>query len=119
MRRGDDGSCQRKFNLRAFVSLILGFCGIGLSVTGLVDLFTELSPEEVTVHALHACHNVLALLFIVFFVWHIVLNWRPLRNYLGKTSRLPSVSRELILASAIVVGLLVASVVSQFYAHGQ
>jgi len=85
----------------------IGLCGMGLPVTGLVNHFRELSPVTVAAHAWHSAHNVLGVLFVFFSVWHIVLNRRPLWNYLrSKTSRVLSISRELVLAWVVVVSVL-------------
>ena len=71
---------DRKFNLRAFAVLMITFSGLGLPVTGLVNHFYGFAPLSVERHAWMSAHNVLALLFTVFTVWHVVLNRRALWN---------------------------------------
>jgi hypothetical protein len=111
---------RKRLNVRAFVALMLGFCGVGLPVTGLVNHFKEFSPVSAEGHAWHSSHNVLGVLFIVFSIWHIVLNRRPLWNHLrSRTSRVLSVSRELALAGLIVASALFMFVGHEFIAHGR
>jgi uncharacterized membrane protein YbhN (UPF0104 family) len=98
---------KKRLNVRALVALLLGFCGVGLPVTGLVNHFKEFSPVSAEGHAWHSSHNVLGVLLVVFSIWHIVLNRRLLWNHLrSKTSRVPYVSRELALAGIIVASVL-------------
>ena len=111
---------KKRINVRAFVAIGIGLCGMGLPVTGLVNHFRELSPVTVAAHAWHSAHNVLGVLFVFFSVWHIVLNRRPMWDYLrSKTSRVPSISRELALAGVIVASVLFVFVAHEFIAHGQ
>ena len=111
---------KNKLNVRAFVAIGSGICGLGLPVTGLVNHFGEFSPLTVEGHAWHSSHNVLGVLFVLFSTWHIVLNRRPLWNYLkSKTSRVPSLSRELAFAGVIVASILFVFIAHEFIAHGQ
>ena len=111
---------KKRLNVRAFVAITIGLCGMGLPVTGLVNHFRELSPVTVAAHAWHSAHNVLGVLFVLFSIWHIVLNRRPMWDYLrSKTSRVPSISRELALAGVIVASVLFVFVAHEFIAHGQ
>jgi hypothetical protein len=81
---------NKKLNVRAFGALMIGFCGVGLPVTGVVNHLNEFSPVLVEGHAWHSSHNVLGVLFLVFSFWHIVLNRRPLWNYIrSKASGFP------------------------------
>ena len=111
---------KKRLNVRAFVAIGIGLCGIGLPVTGLVNHFRELSPATVEGHAWHSSHNVLGVLFVIFSIWHIVLNRRPMWDYLrSKTSRVLSISRELVLAWVVVVSVLLMFVAHEFIAHQQ
>jgi hypothetical protein len=111
---------KKKLNVRAFVALMIGFCGVGLPVTGVVNHLNEFSLFSVARHAWHSSHNVLGAIFVVFSIWHIVLNRRPLWNYIrSKASFVPSVSREFVLASIIFASLLVVFVGHEFLAHGR
>ena len=102
-----------KFNARAFVALMVAFSGLGLPVTGLANHVYGFSPLSAARHAWMSAHNILGLLFVVFSIWHIVLNRRALWNHLRSTAaRIPSVSRE-----AVVAGVLVAIVLLLFAGH--
>lgn len=110
---------NKKLSVRAFVALMIGFCGIGLPVTGVLIHLNEFSPVLAAGHAWHSSHNVLGVLFVVFSVWHIVLNRRPLWNYIrSKALCVPSVSREFVLACIIFASLLVVFVGHEFLAYG-
>lgn len=97
---------SRKFNTRAFVALGMVFAGLGLPVTGVVNHLYGLAPMTVTRHAWMSAHNILGLLFVVFAIWHVVLNRRALWSHLRSgAARVPAFSREVALAGS-VVGLL-------------
>ncbi len=53
---------NKKLNVRAFVALMIGFCVVGLPVTGVVNHLNEFSPVSVEGHAWHSSHNVLGVL---------------------------------------------------------
>ena len=90
-------------NIRAFVALVIAFSGCGLPVTGIANHLYGFDPPSVTRHAWMSAHNVLGLLFVVFSTWHIALNRRPLLRHLhGVAARIPTVSREALLAGAVV-----------------
>jgi hypothetical protein len=107
---------DKKLNVRAFVALMIGFCGVGLPVTGVINHNNEFSLVSVKSHVWHSSHNVLGVLFVVFSIWHIVLNRRPLWNYIR--SKASGVSREFVFAGIIVASLLVVFVGHEFFAHG-
>ena len=97
----------RKFNTRAFVALMIAFSGLGLPVTGIANHVYGSLPLTAARHAWMSAHNILGLLFVVFSIWHIVLNRRGLRNHIkGVAARVPAVSREGMLAGVVVALLL-------------
>jgi amino acid permease len=109
----------RRLRVRAFVAIVLAFSGVGLPLTGLVNHFRESLPVSAEDHAWQGSHAVLGILFVAFSVWHIVLNRRPLWNHIrSRTSRFPSVSRELALAGIVVASILFLIVGQEFVAHG-
>lgn len=96
---------------RAFVALAMAFSAIGLPVTGIANHLRQFDDLTRARHAWMSAHNVLALIFVVFAVWHVALNWRPLaRHVRGLAERFPSVSREAALAAALVGSLLLLAV---------
>ena len=98
-------SPDRRFDGRAFVTLMVAFSGVGLPVTGVANHVLAFSPLSLERHAWMSAHNVLGLLFTVFSIWHLALNRRALWNHLvGAASRASTVSRE-AMAAVVVVGL--------------
>jgi len=96
---------KKPFNKRAFVSTGMFISAIGLPMSGLMNhylAFDILSSER---HLWMSVHNVLGVLFTIFAIWHIILNWRQLINYIKKKTQ-TVISREFIAAVAIVFGFL-------------
>lgn len=99
---------MKSFNHRAFVALAIAFSGIGLPVTGIANHLYQFDPMGTARHAWMAAHNILGFLFAAFSILHVVINRRALGNYLrGLVTRAPSLSRESLLAGAMV-GVLTA-----------
>ncbi len=110
---------ERKFSLRAFTALMITFSGLGLPVTGIANHYYGFDPMSVERHAWMSAHNVLAVLFTVFVVWHVVLNRRPLWSHLkGLAARVPRASREAVVAGAVVAVALLLFVGHAFHAGG-
>jgi hypothetical protein len=83
------------------------FSGLGLPITGMANHAHQFESMNVARHAWMAAHNSLGLLFIVFSVWHIVLNRQSLFNHLrGMAASIPAVSREMIAAITLVAFVL-------------
>jgi hypothetical protein len=98
---------RNKFNIRAFVVFVITFCCLGLPITGIANHDYGFSVLTVTRHAWMSAHNILGLLFVVFSIWHIVLNRKALSNYITVfTARASFVSREAVLAGALVMLIL-------------
>lgn len=101
----------RKFNVRAFVTLMIVSTCLVLPVTGIANHFYGFSPPTTARHVWMTAHNMSGLIFTVFLVWHVVLNRRVLwgqvkilaaRNAFG--------GRELLIAGAVMaVALLIVS----------
>ncbi len=99
------GVARRPFHWRAFWSLLLAATVVGLPWTGIENHLLGFDGLTVQRHAWMSAHNVLALLFAVAVVAHVVLNGRALlRHARGVASRL--VSREALVAVALTAGLL-------------
>lgn len=108
----------RKLNLRGLVALMLAISGFGLPITGLVNHFYAQLPASVAGHAWMSAHNALGVLFVMFSVWHVVLNQRALLNYIRMTADgLPILGREALLACAIVILALVVSAGHAFHVN--
>ena len=101
---------KKSLNTRSFVGLVIAFSGLGLPLTGVANHFYGFS-WTMERHAWMSAHNALGVLFVVFAIWHIVLNRRALWNHVrGTVAWIPGVSRELALASALVAVMLLLSV---------
>ncbi|MEW6442215.1 MAG: DUF4405 domain-containing protein [bacterium] len=108
---------DRKFNVRAFVALMMTFTGVGLPPTGLANHFHEFTALSVARHAWMSAHNVLGLLFTVFTVWHVILNRRGLWKHLnGPSGHTPEARREALIAGAVVAVVLLIFVGHAFHA---
>lgn len=66
----------KTWNMRAFVALAMTFSGLCLPVTGYANHVYQFAPMSVARHAWMAAHNVLAVQFTVFAIWHAILNRR-------------------------------------------
>ncbi len=109
-----------RFNLRAFVSLMIAATGLGLPVTGVFNHVYGFAPLTLERHAWMSAHNVLGVLFVGFSVWHVVLNRRALWRHLSSTAaRLPALSREALVAGAIVAAAVAAVVGHALHAGGR
>lgn len=87
---------------------------LGLLITGVANHIYGLSSMTPARHTWMAAHNVLGLLFVIFSVWHVVLNRRMLWNHLRNTS---IVGREMLLVGIIV--MLAALFVSHAFLLGE
>jgi hypothetical protein len=53
-------------------------------------------------------HNVFAILFVTGLIWHLVFNWKPLRNYIvSRATHHLNLIREMLAAMAILLVLVV------------
>jgi len=92
---------ERKFNKRAFLSVGMFISFIGLPISGYMNHILGFSEMFVERHLWMSVHNVLAIFFCFFSIWHIKLNWKPLKNAARKMSDL-IISREALYAIALV-----------------
>jgi hypothetical protein len=109
---------KKPFNRRAFAALAACVSGLGLPVTGYMNHLYQFSPMTPARHAWMMAHNLLGVLFVIFALWHAVLNRRALAGYLrGGMKRLRGISREAALAFLLVAGLLLFFVGISFHAR--
>ncbi len=103
----------KRFNVRAFVALILAAATLGLVVTGGRIHIHQGSLIVSDDHAWSDAHAILAALFATFSIWHIVLNRHALLKYAADWAAWPlSVSRE-----AKAIGAVLAAIVLLFIVH--
>jgi hypothetical protein len=113
------GKTSRKFNIRSFVALMIAFSGLGLPITGIANHIYGFTPLTLERHIWMSAHNILGLIFCIFSIWHIALNRRPLVGYLkGIGFSLSFLSREAMLAGAIVTVILLFFIGHAFHAGG-
>jgi hypothetical protein len=98
------------FRTRAFVTTAAALSGLTLPVTGIACHLADegFSPAR---HAWVAAHAVLGLLFVVFGIWHVCLNWRGLTRHLRSAVQgraLPG--REALCAVSVVLVVLALAV---------
>lgn len=96
---------QEKFNKRAFVSAGMFISFIGLPFSGYMNHILGFDPLIRERHIWMSLHNVLGLFFLIFSVWHMKLNWKPLTNYFRKVKGM-IVSREVICAASVILFFL-------------
>ncbi len=109
-----DATCK-PFNYRAFWSLLAAVTVAGLPWTGIENHLHQLDTLTVERHAWMAAHNILATLFVIAVVAHLVMNYRPLLRYArGLVGRVLPLSREAIVALVLTAGLLLL-----FVGHAQ
>ena len=96
---------KKSFNKRAFISIVLFTAGLILPVSGIMNHNLQFDPLTSERHFWMAVHNMSALLFGVFAVLHISLNWRVLIHYAQKVKSI-SVSKEAFAAVTLVLCLV-------------
>ena len=102
---------KESFNLRAFITLMAVCTGAGLPLTGLGNHLWQHAYFSPVRHTFMAIHNVLALLFCVFTIWHILLNRRALAGYIRSgVAQARAVTREMIYALAFTAAALLVAV---------
>jgi len=102
---------RKPFHARAFVASVAAISGSGLPVTGLGSHLCQAYPVTPSYHAWMTIHWSLAIVFVVFAVWHVVLNRRALLRHLrGASPRIREVSREAVFAVTLVAVVVFAAV---------
>jgi hypothetical protein len=93
---------NKKFNKRAFISVGLLVSGIGLPFSGLMNHFTGFDPMTTARHFWMSVHDISGILFTIFAITHIILNWRSIKNYAVNLKGI-IISREALAAISIVI----------------
>lgn len=105
------GGARRRFDFRAFWSVLLAATIVGLPWTGIVLHAAGHAGDAGAVHGWMAAHWALAVLFTSAALGHLVLNGRALVRHLrGLVGRAIPVSREALTALAITAALLALAV---------
>jgi ferredoxin len=107
----DHAIINNSFNKRAFISIAMLMAGVILPVSGIMNhlyQFERLTPQR---HFWMSVHNMAGILFLIFAIIHVTLNWRPLVHHVRRTA-------EIVLSKeAIVAVVLVLAVVGLFAMH--
>jgi len=110
---------KKKFNWRAFVSVLTAISCIGMTFSGVI-LFV-VPPGRIanwsgwtlmllTKHQWSALHLWFSLIFVVVAIWHLLLNWKPFINYFkDKASRTFALRLEWTAAVILCAGVLIAT----------
>jgi hypothetical protein len=100
---------SRRFNLRALLSLVMFGSFIFLPSFGLALHLSANAPFQPTQHLLMTIHNLAGIIFMFSLILHLVLNWRPLWNYIKMAvGKVGMYRKELVVAAlllAIPLGL--------------
>ncbi len=96
---------QRQFNRRSFISAAMFVAGIALPLSGYMNhllQFEEMTRER---HFWMTVHNVSAILFAIFIILHLTLNWKPFVRYIKTLSGI-RISKEALWAIGLVVSIV-------------
>ena len=109
---------KKPFNLRAFVAVAAATAGLGLPFTGYANHLLQMEFMTQRRHAWMSAHNSLGLAFVLFAVWHVVLNQRVFLNYFrGAASHWRNMSREVLWAAGLVIIVVVVAVGHTLHHH--
>jgi hypothetical protein len=107
---------DQAFDKRAFISIVMAFAGLGLPITGYANHLHQFDSMTVQRHIWMAAHNSLGIIFMVFAIWHAILNRRPLLKHVkGIAIKGIRLRRELIYAVAMISILLLIFVGHAFH----
>lgn len=115
---GVNMEAKNKFNHRAFTSIGMFLSGIGIPFSGLMNHLTGFDPLTVERHLWMSVHNMLGLFFVIFSVWHIKLNWKPLKNHIKKAAVF-FISREAAYAVTLIAFFLMLIIIHAFHLNVQ
>lgn len=103
-----NANAEGRWNQRRFVALGAALSGLALPATGLAD---HLAGERGDPARWSIVHTSLGTVFVVFATWHCILNRRALLRYVrGTLASRVVVGREMLVAAAIVGGVLTLTV---------
>jgi hypothetical protein len=109
---------EKRFNSRAFVVLVVAAAGIGLPISGLGNHVLQLDSLTGNRHAWMSAHNGLAVLFLTFVVWHLILNRNAFLHHVrGAAADWRPISREALWATTLVAVVLAVAVGHALHAH--
>jgi len=118
----EDQMKKRKFKFRAFIALMMLWSFVLETVSGVVLYivppgrianWTNWKLWGYTKHQWAAMHTIFGYVFLIFAVWHIYYNWKPILNYIrSKVKAGLRMRMELTLSLLITVLVFIATVIS-------
>lgn len=99
---------KKPFNKRAFISTALFVSGFSLPFTGFMNHYLQFEKLTLERHFWMSAHDIAGILFMIFTILHISLNWRVFVSYVKKAQKM-FISKEALTAIAfviIIVGLV-------------
>ncbi len=110
---------KKRFNKRAFISLITFFLSLAVFITGIILLvmpdatlaywnkWTFLNLEK---NDWESFHGVVSIYFSAIIIFHIIENWKPMLSYMkSKTNEKFKNKRELFFASIVSLTIIIGS----------
>ncbi len=94
----------KKLDKRAFTSIGLLLASIIMPVSILLRHTISFGDSEESVRLFTGIHSSTGVVFVFFFIVHLVLNWKAVKKYLG-SERGP---RKEVLVSVCLVALIIA-----------
>lgn len=107
----DNMTVKKKFNYRAFVSVLSTLCFITLPISGLLMHEARENNDMFSNHLWMGAHNIFASIFFITAVFHIKFNWKALTGYIRTgMEKAKNISIEFVFGAIIfflVAGLTV------------
>jgi len=105
---------KQSFNKRAFISSAMLISGLSLPFTGLMNHLFQFDQLTLERHFWMSAHDIAGILFVIFSILHISLNWKALVNYVKRTKEL-YISKEAL--TAIVLVIVIVGLISSHAFH--
>jgi hypothetical protein len=96
---------NKSFNRRALVSVAMIASGTSLPISGIMNHLLQFEPFTIARHFWMSVHNMSAILFSVFVIFHLTYNWSVLVKHLRKVKGI-RISKEAVIAIILVAGIV-------------
>jgi len=98
---------KKKFNFRAFVSILSSLCFITLPVSGILMHEARESNNIFNNHLWMGAHNIFAAIFMITVIFHLRYNWKALTGYLRcGMEKAKNISVEFVSGAVIFLAVL-------------
>jgi cytochrome b subunit of formate dehydrogenase len=78
---------NKSFKSRKVISIVLFAALIILPITGVLIDVAERTENEFLLHFSTIFHALTGIVFTIFGIFHVIKNWRTMKNYIGKSSK--------------------------------